>query len=587
MTTTTEPKRTELTDAPRDSRPEGAASNFIEDIIREDIAQGKHGGRVVTRFPPEPNGYLHIGHAKAICLNFGVAELSPKGYCNLRLDDTNPTTETVEFVESIKRDVRWMGFEWHDGVLHASDYFEQLYEIAIKLIKEGKAYVDSQSLEQIRASRGNFYEKGKDSPFRNRSIEENLDLFRRMRAGEFPDGAHVLRAKIDMGSPDLNLRDPLMYRIRRTAHYRTGNAWPIYPMYDYAHPISDAIEGITHSLCTLEFESHRPLYDWFIEAAGFGGPDRPRQIEFARLNLTYTVLSKRKLQELVEHGHVRGWDDPRMPTIAGMRRRGYTPEAIRKFCQQIGVSKRDSLVDVSLLEHVLREDLNASAPRVMGVLRPLRVVIENWPEGKVEYFDLPNHPEDPSKGTRKVPFSRVVYIEREDFMENPPKKFHRLSPGKEVRLRGACIIKCEGVVKDPATGEIIELRCTWDPDSRGGNAPDGRKVKGTSHWVSAAHALDAEVRVYDRLFTVENPVDEAHGVEWTKLINPKSLEVLVGAKVEPSLASARPGERFQFERMGYFCVDPDSREGALVFNQTIGLKDSFAKVLKSTGGEEG
>jgi glutaminyl-tRNA synthetase len=550
---------------------EAPSLDFIREIVADDLSAGRNGGRVATRFPPEPNGYLHIGHAKSICLNFGVAS-EFGGTCNLRFDDTNPTTEDVEYVESIEEDVRWLGFEWA-GLHFASDYFEQLYEYAVHLIRQGRAYVDSHSAEDIRRNRGTLTSPGVESPYRDRPVEENLNLFARMRAGEFADGAHVLRAKIDMASPNINMRDPVLYRIRRAHHHRTGDTWCIYPMYDMAHPPSDAIESITHSLCTLEFEDHRPLYDWLIEHLPV--PSRPRQIEFARLNLTYTVMSKRKLLELVQERHVSGWDDPRMPTLVGMRRRGYTPEAIRAFCDRIGVAKRENVVDVALLENAVRDDLNKRAPRVMGVLRPLKVVIENYPEGRTEEVDVINNPEDPSAGTRKVPFSRVLYIERDDFLENPPKKFFRLAPGREVRLRCAYFITCVGVTKDPATGEPIELRCTYDPATRGGDAPDGRKVKATLHWVSAAHALDAEVRLYDRLFKVEEPDAER---DFVADLNPHSLEVLERCKVEPSLAAARPGARFQFERIGYFCVDPDSKPGAPVFNRTVTLKDSWAKI---------
>lgn len=562
-------------------------SNFIEDIIEEDLKQGKNDGRVHTRFPPEPNGYLHIGHAKSICLNFGIAA-KYGGLCNLRFDDTNPTKEDVEYVESIKEDVRWLGFDWDDRLFYASDYFEQLYEYAVELIKAGKAYVCDLSPDEIREYRGTLTEPGKDSPYRNRSVEENLDLFRRMRAGEFPDGSRVLRAKIDMASPNLNMRDPVLYRILRATHHRTGDKWCIYPTYDFAHPLSDALEGITHSICTLEFEDHRPLYDWLIDNVSV--PSRPRQIEFARLNLSYTVMSKRKLLELVKRGIVSGWDDPRMPTISGLRRRGYTPESIRTFCERIGVAKANSVVDIALLEHCVREDLNRRAQRVMAVLRPLRVVIDNYPKDKVEWLEAVNNPEDPSMGTRKVPFSRVLYIERDDFKEDPPPKFYRLAPGREVRLRYAYFIKCTGVVKDEKTGEVTELHCTYDPDTLGGSAPDGRRVKATLHWVSAAHALDAEVRLYDRLFTKEDPGAEE---DFLACVNPDSLEVLTGCMVEPSLAGAAPGDRFQFERLGYFCVDPDSSRGVgerrLVFNRTVGLKDEWARLEKagSTAGREG
>jgi glutaminyl-tRNA synthetase len=553
-------------------RDASAPLDFIRTIVADDVKAGKHGGHVATRFPPEPNGYLHIGHAKSICLNFGVAR-EFGGTCNLRFDDTNPTKEDVEYVDSIKEDVRWLGFTWHDRPLFASDYFERLYEYAQHLIRKDLAYVDSLTAEEMRAHRGTLTEPGTPSPYRNRPVEESLDLFARMRAGEFPDGALVLRAKIDMASPNINLRDPVLYRIRRAHHHRTGDAWCIYPMYDFAHPPSDALEHITHSLCTLEFEDHRPLYDWLI--ANLPVPSTPRQIEFARLNLTYTVMSKRRLLELVEERHVSGWDDPRMPTIVGMRRRGYTPEAIRTFCDRIGVAKRENMVDVALLEHAVREDLNRRAPRIMGVLDPLRVVIDNYPEGESEEFEVANNPEDDAAGTRHVPFSRVLYIEREDFREDPPKKFFRLSPGREVRLRGAYFITCTGVIKDPATGAIVELRCTYDPSTRGGDAADGRKVKATLHWVSAAHAVSVEVRLYDRLFTSENPgaIDDCRSV-----LNPKSLEVLADCWIEPSAAGAPPGSRYQFERLGYFCVDPDSTPTRLVFNRTVTLKDLWARI---------
>jgi len=549
--------------------------DFIRTIVSDDLAAGRNGGRVYTRFPPEPNGYLHIGHAKSICLNFGIAR-EFGGSCNLRFDDTNPAREDVEYVEAIEDDVRWLGFEWA-GMHFASDYFEQLYGYAVDLIRKNLAYVDSQSAEEMRRSRGTLTEPGTDSAFRNRTVEENLDLFARMRGGEFEDGAHVLRAKIDMASGNINMRDPVLYRIRRAHHHRTGDAWVIYPMYDFAHPPSDALEHITHSLCTLEFEDHRPLYDWLIESLPV--PARPRQIEFARLNLTYTVMSKRRLLELVQNGDVSGWDDPRMPTIVGMRRRGYTPEAIRAFCDRIGVAKRENLVDVALLEHAVREDLNKTAPRVMAVVRPLRVVIENYPEGQSEEFDVPNNPEDPGAGVRRVPFSKVLYIEQDDFREDPPKKYFRLSPGREVRLRSAYFVTCTGFTKDPATGEIAEVRCTYDPATRGGDAPDGRKVKATLHWVSAAHAFDAEVRLYDRLFTVEEPgkVDD-----YKSVLNPASLEVVAGAKVEPSAASAPAGTRFQFERIGYFCVDIDSTPERPVFNRTVTLKDSWTRIEQKT-----
>jgi glutaminyl-tRNA synthetase len=549
--------------------------DFIRTIVSEDQAASRNGGRVATRFPPEPNGYLHIGHAKSICLNFGVAR-DYGGTCNLRFDDTNPAKEDVEYVDSIKADVQWLGFEW-DSLHYASDYFEQLYEYGVELVSKGKAYVDSQSGDDIRHNRGTLTEPGTDSPFRSRTPAENLDLFKRMRAGEFPDGAHVLRAKIDMASPNINMRDPVLYRIKRAHHHRTGDAWCIYPMYDFAHPPSDALEHITHSLCTLEFEDHRPLYDWLID--NLPVPARPRQIEFARLSLSYTVMSKRKLLGLVDEGKVSGWDDPRMPTLAGMRRRGYTPEAIRNFCERIGVAKRENLIDVALLEHAVREDLNLRAPRVMGVLRPLRVVIENYPEGQTEFVDVVNNPEDPSAGTRQVPFSRVLYLEQDDFREDPPKKFFRLAPGREVRLRCAYFITCTGVVKDPATGEVTELRCTYDPATRGGDAPDGRKVKATLHWVSAAHAVDAEVRLYDRLFKSEEP-DRAG--DYHDDLNPASLEVVTAAKVEPSAAAAGAGTRFQFERLGYFCVDVETQPGRPVFNRTVTLKDSWARAEQKT-----
>jgi glutaminyl-tRNA synthetase len=549
----------------------GPALDFIRERVAEDLAAGRNGSRVATRFPPEPNGYLHIGHAKSICLNFGVAQ-EFGGTCNLRFDDTNPAREDVEYVESIEEDVRWLGFEW-SGLHFASDYFEQLYEYAAHLIRRGLAYVDSQSADEMRQSRGTLTEPGTDSRYRSRTVEENLDLFARMRAGEFEDGAHVLRAKIDMASPNINMRDPVLYRIRRAHHHRTGDRWCIYPMYDFAHPPSDAIEKITHSLCTLEFEDHRPLYDWLIE--NLPVPARPRQIEFARLNLTYTVMSKRKLLELVQEGHVSGWDDPRMPTIVGMRRRGYTAAAIRAFCERIGVAKRENIVDVAQLEHAVREDLNAHAPRVMGVLRPLRVVIENYPEGQTEEVEVINNPEDASAGTRKVPFSRVLYIERDDFREDPPKKFFRLAPHREVRLRCAYFITCTGVTKDPATGEITELRCTYDPATRGGDAPDRRKVKATLHWVSAAHAVEAEVRLYDRLFNAEQPGSAG---DFRNDLNPDSLEVLRDCKVEPSLGAAPAGARFQFERIGYFCVDRDTTPSRPVLNRTVTLKDSWARI---------
>jgi glutaminyl-tRNA synthetase len=555
-----------------------AVSNFIRNIIDEDLAAGKNGGRVRTRFPPEPNGYLHIGHAKSICLNFGLAR-DYGGKCNLRFDDTNPSKEEVEYVESIKEDVRWLGFDWEDREYYASDYFEQLHAWAEDLIRKGKAYVCDLSADAIREYRGTLTRPGKESPYRGRSVEENLDLFRRMRAGEFPDGSRVLRAKIDMAAANLNLRDPVMYRILRADHHRTGNRWCIYPMYDWAHGQSDSIEGITHSICTLEFEDHRPLYDWFLDELGV---HHPRQIEFARLNLTYTVMSKRKLLQLVEERHVSGWDDPRMPTLSGLRRRGYTPQSIRDFCERIGVAKRDSMVDVSLLEHCLREDLNRRALRMMAVLRPLRLVIDNYPEDRTEELDAVNNPEDPSAGTRKVPFSRVLYIEEDDFREEPPKKFYRLSPGREVRLRYAYFVKCVRVVKDEKTGKVLEVHCTYDPATRGGDAPDGRKVKATLHWVSALHSLEAEVRLYDRLFLKEDPADEKDGLDFKAHLNPNSLEVLKPCYVEPSLAGAAPGDHFQFERIGYFSVDAkDSRPGSPVFNRTVPLRDTWAKIEKT------
>ena len=546
-------------------------ADFIRAIVADDVKAGRNEGRVATRFPPEPNGYLHIGHAKSICLNFGIAA-EFAGVCNLRFDDTNPVTEDVEYVRSIETDVRWLGFAWDGEPKYASDYFEKLYEYAVHLIQHGDAYVDSQSADEIRRSRGTLTEAGTASPYRDRSVEENLDLFARMRAGEFEDGAHVLRARIDMASPNINMRDPVLYRLRRAHHHRTGDDWCIYPMYDFAHPPSDAIEHITHSLCTLEFEDHRPLYDWLIDHLPV--PARPRQIEFARLNLTYTLLSKRKLLDLVQEGHVEGWDDPRMPTIGAMRRRGYTAEAIRAFCERIGVAKRENVVDVALLEHAVREDLNKTSPRVMGVLNPLRVVIENYPPGQSEAFEVVNNPEDPSAGSRMVPFSRELFIERDDFREDPPKKFFRLAPGREVRLRGAYFITCTQVLKD-ANGQVTELRCTYDPATRGGDAPDGRKVKATLHWVSATHAIEAEVRLYDRLFKSEMP--DAAG-DYLSDLNPSSLEVLPHAKLEPSVGDAPVGKRYQFERLGYFCVDRDSAPGKLVFNRTVTLKDTWARI---------
>ncbi|NLU41483.1 MAG: glutamine--tRNA ligase/YqeY domain fusion protein [Firmicutes bacterium] len=539
----------------------------------QDKATGKYGGRVHTRFPPEPNGYLHIGHAKAICIDFGLAEANG-GLCNLRFDDTNPSKEEVEYVESIKEDIRWLGFDWGDRLFFASDYFDRLYEYAVELIKRGKAYVCDLTADEIREYRGTLTEPGRNSPYRDRSVEENLDLFRRMKEGEFADGARVLRAKIDMASPNIVMRDPVLYRILRVPHHRTGDTWCIYPTYDYAHPLSDAIEGITHSLCTLEFEEHRPFYDWLLDTLEI--PEPPQQIEFARLNLTYTLTSKRKLRKLVDEGYVRGWDDPRMPTLSGLRRRGYTPESIRELCARIGVAKANSVVDLGLLEHCLREDLNKRALRYMAVLRPLKVVIANYPEGQVEEFETENNPEDPSAGTRTVHFSRVIYIERDDFMEDPPKKFFRLAPGREVRLKSAYYITCQDVVKDPATGEIVELHCTYDPLSRGGATPDGRRVKGTIHFVSASHAVRAEVRLYDNLFLTEDPNE---GDDFLKNLNPNSLEVLTDCLVEPALSTAKVGDRFQFLRHGYFCADPDSTPGRPVFNRIVSLRDTWQKLM--------
>jgi len=554
------------------------ASDFIRAIVVEDIKSNKRGGRVHTRFPPEPNGYLHIGHAKSICLNFGIAE-EFSGLCNLRFDDTNPTKEEVEYVDSIKEDVHWLGFDWGDREYYASDYFQRLFEFSVRLIKDGKAYVDSLTADEIREYRGTLTEPGKNSPHRDRSIEENLELFEGMRAGKYKEGEHVLRAKIDMSSPNINMRDPTIYRIRYTPHHRTGSTWCIYPMYDYAHPLSDAIEEISHSVCTLEFENNRPLYDWFIAQLDFKEP--PQQIEFARFNLSYTIMSKRKLLELVREGFVAGWDDPRMPTLSGLRRRGYTPNAIRAMCDRIGVSKTNSTVDISLLEYFIREDLNKRAPRVMAVLQPLKVIIDNYPEGKVEEVEAENNPEDPAAGTRLLSFSRELYIEQEDFREDPPKKYFRLSPGREVRLKHAYYINCTRVVKDESTGEILEVHCTYDPETRGGWSEDGRKVRGTLHWVSAEHAVDAEVRLYDLLFTKENPGEEEQRGEFKEFLNPNSLEVLEGVKLEASLRGAAPGDRFQFLRQGYFCVDPDSTENNLVFNRTVTLRDSWAKIEKS------
>ncbi len=551
-------------------------SDFIRNIIDEDLRTNKHLGRVATRFPPEPNGYPHVGHAKSVCLNFGIAA-QYGGPCNLRMDDTDPTGESMEYVEAIIRDVKWLGFDWADRLYYASDYYGQLYEYALQLIRLGKAFVCDLSTDEMREYRGSFTEPGRESPWRNRSVEENLDLFRRMRAGEFEEGSCVLRAKIDMASPNITMRDPIMYRIKKESHYRTGDQWCIYPMYDFAHCLSDSIEKITHSICTLEFENNRPLYDWFLEALNI--ENRPQQIEFARLNLSYTVLSKRRLIELVENGTVNGWDDPRMPTLSGMRRRGYPPEAIRDFCERIGVAKNDSLIDMALLENCIRECLNEKVPRVLAVLRPLRVVIDNYPEDRVEEFDCPYHPKNPDMGSRKVPFSRVLYIEQEDFMENPPKKFYRLAPGREVRLRYGYFIKCVNVVKNPDNGAVIELHCTYDPETRSGFAPDGRKVDATIHWVSAAHGVPAEVRLYDRLFRVADPLATAS--DYMEHLNPESFEILRLCRLEPSLADAAPGSAFQFERMGYFCVDAvDSKADSLVFNRTVTLRDAWARIAE-------
>ena len=555
-----------------------APSNFIRDIIVEDLKANKYGGRVQTRFPPEPNGYLHIGHAKAICLDFGLAD-EFGGHTNLRFDDTNPEKEDTEYVESIMADVNWLGFQW-DGLFYASDYFDQLYEWAIKLIKDGKAYVDDLTADEIRKHRGTLTEPGKDSPYRNRSVEENLNLFERMRAGEFPDGLRVLRAKIDMSSPNLNMRDPVMYRILHAEHHRTGGKWPIYPMYDFAHGQSDSLEKVTHSMCSLEFADHQPLYNWFIEQLGIFPS---KQIEFDRLSLTYTMMSKRKLRQLVEEKRVKSWDDPRMPTLSGMRRRGYTPEAIRNFVKAAGVSRTNGIVELAMLEHFLREDLNKRAPRVMAVLRPLKVVIDNYPENQIEEMDAVNNPEDASAGIRKVPFSRVLYIEQDDFQEVPQPKYFRLSPGREVRLRYGYFITAQSVVKNEK-GEVVEVHCSYDPASRGGNSPDGRKVKSTIHWVAAASALDAEIRIYETLFNKENPDDVEAGQNFTANLNPNSLEVIADAKLEPSLANATPASRYQFERLGYFCVDPDSKSGKLVINRTVALKDTWARVEKKQKG---
>ena len=555
-----------------------ATGDFVRSIVADDKRAGKYDGRVVTRFPPEPNGYLHIGHAKSACLNFGVA-FENGGVCHLRFDDTNPTREEVEYVQSIQEDVRWLGWDWGEHLYYASDYFETLYDYAVRLIKEGKAYVCSLTPQEIREYRGTLTEPGKDSPHRNRSVAENLDLFERMRNGEFDEASHVLRAKIDMGSPNLNLRDPVIYRILKASHHRTGDKWCIYPTYDFTHGQSDSIEGVTHSICTLEFEDHHPLYDWFLESLGIF---HPLQIEFARLNLSYTVLSKRKLVELVEQGHVAGWDDPRMPTLSGLRRRGYTPEAIRKFCDRVGVAKRDAIVDIALLEHSIREDLNRRALRVMAVLRPLKVIIENYPEGQEEELSSENNPEDPSMGSRKIPFFKEIYIEQDDFQEDPPKGFFRLAPGREIRLKDAYYITCTGVVKDDGTGEVVELRCTYDPETKGGKSADGRKVRGTSHWVSAAHAVKAEVRLYHHLFSALDPSDEKDGKDFTDHLNPDSLTTLTECRVEPGLAGAEPGSSYQFLRLGYFCVDSvDSTPNKLVFNRTVSLRDSWAKAERS------
>jgi len=566
---------TDTTPKPPADSPAGP-SHFIREIVLHDLETNKYGGRVHTRFPPEPNGYLHIGHAKSICLNFGLAA-EFGGKTNLRFDDTNPCKEETEYVESIITDVRWLGFDWEDRLFYASDYFDQLYEWAVTLTKAGKAYVCDLTADEVRQYRGTLTEAGKNSPYRDRSIEENLDLFERMRAGEFPDGARTLRAKIDMASPNLNMRDPVMYRILHAEHHRSGDKWCIYPMYDYTHGESDSIERITHSICTLEFEDHRPLYDWYVEQLGIY---HPQQIEFDRLNLTYTVLSKRKLLTLVQKGYVSGWDDPRMPTISGIRRRGYTPEAIRNFCGRVGVSKTNGSTELSLLEYYVREDLNKRTPRVMAVLRPLRLVIDNYPDGQVEEMEAINNPEDASMGSRKVPFSRVLYIERDDFREDPPKQYFRLAPGREVRLRYAYFVTCTGVVKNDK-GEVEAIHCTYDPATKGGNAPDNRRVKATIHWVSAEHAVEAEVRLYDLLFTSANPGGESEGLEFTDYLNPNSLEVLKAAKLEPSLRGAEPGNRYQFERLGYFCADPDSQPEAPVFNRTVQLRDSWAKIEKA------
>ena len=572
------------TDTPSETAPTAVSTaglDFIRQIVVEDRQAGRYGGRVHTRFPPEPNGYLHIGHAKSICLNFGLAA-EHGGLCNLRMDDTNPTTESEEYVRAIEDDVRWLGFDWVDRFFHAADYFEPLYGFALQLIEAGKAYVCDLQGTAVSQYRGLWNEPGRNSPYRDRSVAENLDLFARMRAGEFEDGSRTLRAKIDMASPNMNMRDPAIYRIRRMPHYRTGDAWCIYPMYDFTHPLSDALEGITHSLCTLEFEDHRPLYDWFLE--NIDVPSRPRQIEFARLNLSYTVLSKRKLLELVDEGHVAGWDDPRMPTIVGFRRRGYTPEAVRDFCERIGIAKANSIVSIAQLQDAVRQDLNRRALRVMGVLRPLKVVIENYPEGQVEQLDAINNPEDESMGSRQVPFCRELYVERADFRQDPPKKYFRLAPGREVRLRYAYFLTCRETVTDPQTGEVVELRCTYDPETRGGYAPDGRKVRGTIHWVSARHAVEAEVRLYDHLFDRINPEDVEEGGDYKDALNPDSIETLTGCKVEPGLRGAPAGSRYQLERTGYFCVDADARADRLVLNRTVTLRDTWARIEKAQAG---
>ncbi len=555
------------------------ALDFIRTIIAEDVKNNKHNGKVVTRFPPEPNGYLHIGHAKAICLNFGIASENKDGRCNLRFDDTNPSKEETEYMESIKNDIKWLGFDWENRLYHASDYFDRLYEFAAELIRKGKAYVCHLTTDEIREHRGTLKEPGKDSPYRTRTPEENLDLFERMKKGEFDDGECVLRAKIDMASPNINMRDPVIYRIKKVAHHMTGDKWCIYPMYDFTHCLSDSIEGITHSLCSLEYEDHRPLYDWFLDELDVDC--HPQQIEFARLNINYTVLSKRRLNILVNDGHVKGWNDPRMPTLTGLRRRGYTPESIREFNSRIGLAKRDSTVDMALLEHCIRDDLNEKAPRYLGVLRPLKVIIDNYPEGKSEELEAPYHPGNPDMGSRRIPFSRELYIEQEDFLEDPPKKYYRLTPGREVRFRYAYFLKCEYIVKDESTGEVKEVHCTYDPETRGGDAPDGRKVKATIHWVSAAHAVNAEVRLYDRLFTKENPDDGKDGQEFTAFLNPDSLTILKDCRIEPAAKNLKPGVGFQFERLGYFCEDSvDSSPDNLVFNRTATLRDTWAKIAK-------